>query len=122
MYVLDVAPEITEHWLGCEETAVATEVVQRNHWWAVDSSVGKAIHDPSEAVRTFPFSLVPDTTGFVVAIGALLTVAVEAVNLTVAPRELVAVTRDTRCFPMSSFVSRRVLPVAPFRITQPAAS
>ena len=32
VYVAEVATEIVEHWEGSVEVAVATALVQRNHW------------------------------------------------------------------------------------------
>jgi hypothetical protein len=40
---------------------------------------GDAIQVPSETVRTWPLSLVPETVGLVVATGAPVITAVEAV-------------------------------------------
>jgi hypothetical protein len=55
-------------------------MVQRNHWWLGVISEGDATQIPSETERACPLALAPETTGFVVATGALVTADVEAVN------------------------------------------
>jgi hypothetical protein len=85
--------------------------VHLNHWWLVAGS-GKPTQVPEETVRLFPVALVPETAGFAVADGVLVTMEVEAVNLTVDVAELVAVTPAIRCFPTSSLLSTRVFDVA----------
>ena len=64
----------------------------------------------------------PETVGFVVADGILVIAAVEVVNLTTDPRELVAVIRASKCFPRSSLERIRVLEIAPAMDTQPAGT
>jgi predicted anti-sigma-YlaC factor YlaD len=61
---------------------------------------GDATHVPGETVRTRPLSLVPETVGLTVATGALVIIAVEAVNWVAVPTELVATTRASRYFPI----------------------
>ena len=68
-----------------------------------------------------PVVLVPETVGFVVANGPLVIAVVEEVNLTVDPKELVAVMRATRCLPTSTLLSIRVLVLAPVTVVQPEA-
>ena len=62
--------------------------MQRNHRWLVVISEGDAIHVPSETVRTCPLARVPETSGFVVGTGVLVTVDVEAVKTVALPTEL----------------------------------
>ena len=50
--------------------------------------------------------LVPETVGFTVAIGALETISVDAVNWVVVPIELVATTRTSMYFPISEVTPR----------------
>ena len=47
--------------------------------------------------------------------------AVEEVNLTVVPKEFVAVMLDSKCLPTSSLFKIRVLAVAPAMVEHPAA-
>ena len=61
---------------------------------------GDATHVPSETVRTCPLSLVPETVGLAVTTGALVMIAVEAVNWREVPIELVATTRASRYLPI----------------------
>jgi predicted anti-sigma-YlaC factor YlaD len=61
---------------------------------------GDAIQSPSETVRSCPLSLVPETVGLAVATGALVMIAVEAVNWFAVPTELVATTRASRYLPI----------------------
>ena len=98
-----------------------TALVQRNHWWVVNGS-GNPTQVPSETVSTSPLSLVPETVGDAVANGGLFTAAVEVVNLTTDPRELVAVIRATKYLPTSALAAIRVLAVAPLIAKQPAAA
>ena len=86
------------------------------------SGSGKPTQVPEETVRVLPVALVPETAGFIVADGVLVTRAVDAVNLTVEATEFVAVIRATRCFPMSSLVSTRVFDIAPVMAVQPVAA
>jgi hypothetical protein len=51
-------------------------------------------------------SLAPETVGFVVATGALVITAVEAVNWVVGPIEFVATTRASMYFPISELSVR----------------
>jgi hypothetical protein len=67
---------------------------------------GDATHVPEETVRTCPLSLVPETVGLVVATGALVMIAVEAVNWVVVPTELVATTRASRYLPITELSTR----------------
>ena len=77
---------------------------------------------PSETVRISPTILVPDTAGLEVGVGALDTCAVDAVNRTVEPPALFAVTRATICLPMS-LESRTLVPAdEPLMAVQPAPS
>lgn len=77
---------------------------------------------PSEAVRVSPTILVPDTSGLEVNVGRLDTGAVDALNREVEPTKLLAVTRATRCLPMS-LESRTLFPAEePLMAVQPAPS
>ena len=86
------------------------------------SGSGKPTQVPEETVRVLPVALVPETAGFMVADGVLVTMEVEAVNLAMDVAELVAVTREIKCFPMSSLVSTRVFDVASAMTAQPVAA
>ena len=86
------------------------------------SGSGKPTHDPKETVRLFPVVLVPETAGFIVAEGVLVTMGVEAENLSVEATEFVAVMREIRCFPTSLAESTNVLDVAPVIAVQPVAA
>ena len=48
---------------------------------------GKPIQVPLETLKALPVVLVPETSGFVVATGALVTADVEAVNTVERPTE-----------------------------------
>ena len=85
--------------------------MQRNHWWLGVISEGDATQVPSETVRACPLALVPETTGFVVATGALVMIAVEAVNWVEVPTELVTTTRVRMNLPISE-VSTKLRVVA----------
>jgi hypothetical protein len=61
---------------------------------------GDATQVPSETVRTCPLSLVPETVGGDVTTGALVMIAVEAVNWVEVPTEFVATTRASRYLPI----------------------
>ena len=82
----EVSPLIDEQWEGKPEVADETALVQRNHWWLVVGS-GKPIQVPLETLKALPVVLVPETSGFVVATGALVTPDVEAVNTVERPTE-----------------------------------
>ena len=84
----EVSPLIDEQWEGKVEVTEETALVQRNHWWLGVISEGDATQVPSETVRACPLALVPETSGFVVATGALVMIAVEAVNTVALPWEL----------------------------------
>ena len=101
-----MASVIAEHPEGKAEVAVATALVQRNHWWVVLISAGDEIQAPSETVRTCPLALVPETVGLVVTTGALVMIALEAVNWVDAPTELVATTRARRYLPISELSTK----------------
>jgi hypothetical protein len=103
VYELAVASAIGKHWLGTVVTAEVTSEVQLNHWKLVAGS-GKPTQVPLETLRELPVVLVPETVGFAVTTGVPVIAGVEAVNLTVDPRECVAVIRATRCLPTSSVV------------------
>ena len=107
----EVSPLIDEQWEGKVEVADETALVQRNHWWLGVMSEGDATQVPSETVRACPLALVPETSGFVVATGALVMIAVEAVNWVEVPTELVATTRARMNLPMSE-VSTKLRVVA----------
>ena len=91
---------IAEHPEGNVATAVAKALVQRNHWCVVLISVGDPIQVPSETVRGCPLVLVPETSGLVVTTGALVMIALEAVNWVEVPTELMATTRARRYLPI----------------------
>ena len=77
---------------------------------------------PEETVRVLPVALVPETAGFTVAEGVLVTRAVDAVNLSVEATEFVAEPLAIMCFPTSLAESTRVLDVAPVMAVQPVAA
>jgi hypothetical protein len=95
--------------------------VHLNHWWLVVGS-GKPTQAPDETARLLPVALLPETVGFVVADGVLVTMEVDAVNLAVEVPELVAVILVIRCFPRSSLVSTKLLVVAPLIGEHPTAA
>ena len=104
--MVEFAPEISEHRNGRVAVTTVTALVQRNHWWVVDIPSGDATQVPLETVKTCPMSLAPETVGFVVATGALVITAVEAVNWVVGPIEFVATTRASMYFPISELSVR----------------
>ena len=61
---------------------------------------GDATQVPSETVRTCPLSLVPETVGLAVTTGALVMIAVEAVNWVEVPISFFASTLANTCRPM----------------------
>ena len=69
---------------------------------------GDATQVPSETVRTCPLSLVPETVGLAVTTGALVMIAVEAVNWVEVPIELVATTRARAYLPMLWMPEKRL--------------
>ncbi len=73
-------------------------------------SAGCATQPPLETVKTCPLSLVPETVGLAVTTGALVMIAVEAVNWVEVPIELVATTRASKYLPIRE-LSTRVLVV-----------
>jgi hypothetical protein len=108
-----VASVIAEHWEGKLEVAVATALLQRNHWWVVLISEGEAIQAPSETVNVSPLALVPETSGLVVTTGALVMIALEAVNTVERPTELRASTLAKTYFPIRELSTKlRLAPVA----------
>ena len=71
---------------------------------------GQATQVPAETFSTCPLSLVPETVGLAVTTGALVMIAVEAVNWVVVATALVATIRASRYLPIRELSDRaRVL-------------
>ena len=84
--------------------------------------MGDAVQVPSEAVRVSPTILVPDTVGLEVNVGGLETGPVDALNRAVEPPTLFAVTRATKCLPMSLESRTLVVNEDPVTAMQPSPS